>query len=98
MGKALAQLCASSEDTNTQGILRPSGGRARHINRPLQWNLIRAAPAVNRGCSQLWEDQHLELGKLLEEVTIEPWHHWLSREEEKGDQAKGGMGAKAGNR
>lgn len=38
------------------------------------------------------------MGKLLEEVTIEPWHNWLSREEEKGDQAKGGLGAKAGNR
>ena len=59
MGKALAQLCPSSEDRNTQGILRLSGGRARRINRPLQWNLIRAAPEVNRGCSQIWEDQYL---------------------------------------
>lgn len=69
MWKAIAQLCASSEDANTQGILCLSGGRARHINRPLRWNLIRAALEVNRGCpGSQRAGTYPETGKLLEEA------------------------------
>ena len=51
---ALSQLWGHEYSGNSQ-----SRGRARHINRPLQWNLSGAAPEVNRGYSRIWRDWHL---------------------------------------